>query len=43
MSARAKTLQMLYRKHKVTLEGLRKAVNDGVITQAEFEIITGGN
>ena len=41
MSNRAKTLQNLYKRHKVTIEGLRRAVEDGTITPAEFEEITG--
>ena len=41
MSARAKALQNLYRRHKITVDGLRKAVEDGVITQDEFDIIVG--
>lgn len=41
MSPKAKALQNLYRRGKVAIEGLRKAVEDGVITAAEFRIITG--
>lgn len=41
MSPKAKALQNLYRRHKITEDGLRKAVADGVITPEEFEIITG--
>ena len=41
MSPKAKALQNLYRRGKVTIEGLRQAVEDGVITAVEFEIITG--
>ena len=41
MSPRAKALQNLYRRHKITIEGLRQAVEDGVITAEEFFIITG--
>ena len=41
MSARAKALQNLYRRGKVTKDGLRQAVKDGVITPAEYEEITG--
>lgn len=39
MSAKAKALQMLYRRGKITIEGLQKAVTDGVITQEEYEMI----
>jgi hypothetical protein len=41
MSARAKALQNLYKRGKITIEGLRQAVADGVITQEEFDIIVG--
>lgn len=39
MSAKAKALQTLYRRGKITIEGLQKAVTDGVITQEEYEMI----
>lgn len=41
MSERAKQLQALYRRGKVTKEGLQKAVRDGVITEEEYIIIVG--
>lgn len=41
MSKKAKILQKIYNIGKVTKEGLRKAVSDGVITEEEFELITG--
>lgn len=41
MSSRAKILQKLYNEGKVTENGLRQAVIDGVITAEEFEIIVG--
>lgn len=41
MSRRAKALAELYRRGKVTEAGLRRAVTDGTITEAEFEAITG--
>ncbi len=41
MGAKARALQTLYRRHKVTTEGLRQAVADAVITAEEFFIITG--
>lgn len=41
MSNKAKVLQSLYLRHKVSIEGLRKAVEDGVITELEFEMIVG--
>lgn len=39
LSQRAKTLESLYRRGKVTENGLNKAVADGVITEEEFSII----
>ena len=41
MSARAKAMANLYRRQKVTKEGLRQAVVDGVITAIEYQEITG--
>ena len=41
MSARAKAMANLYRRGKVTAEGLRQAVKDGIITEAEYNEITG--
>ena len=41
MSNRAKTLQNLYKRGKVTKEGLKKAVSDGTITEEEYRTITG--
>ena len=41
MSARAKALQNLYKRGKITIEGLQRAVADGVITPEEFSLITG--
>lgn len=41
MSARARAMQNLYLRKRVTIEGLRKAVKDGVITVEEFTAITG--
>ena len=40
MSPKAKALWNLYRRHKITIEGLQEALNDGVITQEEYDIIT---
>lgn len=40
MSTKAKALENLYRRNKITEDGLRKAVFDGVITEAEFYEIT---
>lgn len=41
MSNKAKVLADLYRRHKITVEGLRKAVEDGIITASELEMIVG--
>lgn len=41
MSARARALANLYRRGKVTKDGLRKAVLDGIITEAEYAEIAG--
>lgn len=41
MSNRAKALQTLYRRGKVTIDGLKKAVADGTITAGEYECIAG--
>jgi len=41
MSPKAKALQNLYRRGKITVDGLRKAITDGVITKEEFMLITG--
>lgn len=40
MSIKAETLKRLHLTGKVTEEGLRRAVNDGVITQEEYNEIT---
>lgn len=41
MSKTAKVLADLYRRGKVTKQGLLKAVNDGVITPEEYQEIVG--
>lgn len=41
MSARARAMANLYRRKKITNDGLKQAVSDGVITAAEYEKITG--
>ena len=43
MRMKAKVLQKLYQSGKVTQEGLHAAVEDGVITQEEYEAIIGAN
>lgn len=41
MSTRAKALANLYRRNKITKDGLRKAVEDGTIAASEYKEITG--
>ena len=41
MSARAKAINTLYRAKRITIEGVRQAVADGIITAEEFAAITG--
>lgn len=41
MSAKAKAINTLYKVKRITIEGVRKAVVDGVITEAQFVEITG--
>ena len=41
MSAKAKAVYTLYRAKRITLDGVRQAVADGLITEAEFTKITG--
>ena len=39
MSAKAKAMQNLYRMGRVSEAALRKAVEDGILTEAEFAAI----
>lgn len=41
MSARAKAMENLYRRKKVTKDGLKQAVMDGVLTEEQYLEITG--
>jgi hypothetical protein len=41
MSTKAKAIQTLYRAKRITFDGVRKAVIEGVITKEEFAQITG--
>ena len=41
MSPKAKALQNLYKRGKITIEGLQKAMEDGIITEAEYHLIVG--
>lgn len=41
MSAKARAIRTLYRAKRITIDGVRQAVVDGLITEAEFQTITG--
>ena len=41
MDARAKALANLYRRRRITKAGLRQAVNDGLITEEQYQEIVG--
>lgn len=41
MSVKAKAIRTLYRAKRITVEGVRQAVSEGIITDAEYETITG--
>jgi hypothetical protein len=41
MSVRAKAIRTLYRAKRITLDGVKQAVGDGIITEAEYTEITG--
>ena len=41
MSAKAKAIRTLYRAKRIDMDGVRQAVADGIITAAEYEVITG--
>lgn len=41
MSVKAKAIRTLYRAKRITIDGVRQAVEDGLITEAEFKAITG--
>lgn len=41
MSAKAKAIRTLYRAKRIDLDGVRKAVADGIITKDEYKEITG--
>ena len=41
MSARAKAIRTLYRAKRITLDGVRQAVVDKLITAAEYKTVTG--
>ncbi len=41
MTVKARAIYTLYRTKRITLDGVKKAVKDGVITETEFAKITG--
>lgn len=41
MSNRAKAISTLYRAKRITIDGVRQAVEDGIITAEEYTEITG--
>ena len=41
MSTRAKAVQTLYRTKRISIDGVKKAVADGIITTSEYQTITG--
>lgn len=41
MNAKVKALKTLYKANRITLEGVKQAVKDGVITKEHYLEITG--
>lgn len=41
MSAKAKAIRTLFRAKRITIDGVTQAVVDGIITEAEYQQITG--
>lgn len=41
MSIKAKAIRTLYRAKRITLDGVKQAVVDKLITEAEYQLITG--
>lgn len=41
MSAKAKAIKTLYRAKRISIEGVRQAVVDGILTEVEYTEITG--
>lgn len=41
MSPKAKAIRTLYRAKRITLEAVKKSVEDGIITEVEYQQITG--
>ena len=40
MSIKAKAIRTLYRAKRITIDGVKQAVVDGIITEAEYTEIT---
>ena len=43
MTAKARAIRTLYRAKRITLDGVRQAVIDGLITPDEYKEITGND
>ena len=43
MSAKAKAIKTLYRAKRITIDGVKKAVANGIITKEQYKEITGEN
>lgn len=43
MSAKAKAIKTLYRANRITLDGVKEAVINGIITKEQYTEITGKN
>ena len=41
MNAKAKAIKTLYRAKRITIEGVKQAVKDGIITAEQYAEITG--
>lgn len=41
MNVKARAIRTLYRAKRITIEGVKEAVADGVITEVEYTEITG--
>ena len=41
MSNKAKAIKTLYKAKRITLEAVKRAVRDGIITAVEYQEITG--
>lgn len=41
MTIKARAIRTLYRAKRITIDGVRQAVEDGIVTADEFATITG--